>query len=565
MGQTTTQQRRNWKEYECHPGKLREIAFGPAEIEVVPITIEAWNALACVLRHHGYQVRHADTSSYNCREITAGHGRSLHSFGIAVDVNAQTNPFKFTKDGRALEFSSKSTQSERAKDVRLGRADTDMTPEMIRDVLAIKTKNGQRAFEWGGNWKDRKDAMHFEIDIKPADLKDGINWSTVVGADGVPQGEIAWSEEQHGPDHVGAYVGEMGSFEKCYPLAVKWEDQGLHDPDEPREPNNMGITLEDLSHYRGREATVEELAGLDREDAKRISHDLHWRPINGEQLPLSAAAQCYHSAVLTGPGRSGQALQEALNRQGHALKIDGVVGPLTIEACANADLRRLADDFAEIQDEYLKGLPGFPKYGNSWLEQIADIRNIAEAAIGATTPVILEHGIPGREEVSTMATPDVLRVLIDALLRAQPTPKPVEPRTDQISNDPLLQVLMAALTGRTAVPPAATGDASKPTSPPTAPVLTPIDKMFPASEFFAGKKTAISVIAYVILMILQYTNQVGTAVFDVTAVGDHTVTPSATGGILTALIGGLGGLGLLSKFDRVNVLLAMIAGKKPIL
>ncbi|MFL5090858.1 MAG: peptidoglycan-binding protein [Xanthobacteraceae bacterium] len=179
MSQTTSQLREAWKEFECNPDRMRVINFGPDRIRVAPQAADAFHSLSLVLLAHGYQIRVDDTDSYNCRAIKGGTAKSLHSYGIAIDVNWDTNPFKETPDGRPVRFSNKPTQAERAADVKLGVADTDMTPEMIQDVLAIKTRNGQRVFEWGGNWKDRKDGMHFELDIIPAELEVGIDHGSV--------------------------------------------------------------------------------------------------------------------------------------------------------------------------------------------------------------------------------------------------------------------------------------------------------------------------------------------------------------------------------------------------
>jgi hypothetical protein len=158
MPASTSEQRRNWAAYECE-GKMTSIPFGPDRILVAPPTVDAWQALANVLLADGYDIRTPDTDSYNCREIKGGGGRSLHSYGIALDINWDTNPYKTTPDHRPVVFSNKATQRERAEDVRLGRADTDMTPGMINDVLAIRTGNGRRVFEWGGDaFRDRCDA-----------------------------------------------------------------------------------------------------------------------------------------------------------------------------------------------------------------------------------------------------------------------------------------------------------------------------------------------------------------------------------------------------------------------
>ena len=202
-----------------------QIAFGPDRIRVAPPTVDAWNALARVLKAHGYEIRTPDTDSYNCRAITGGTGRSLHAFGIALDINWDTNPYQKTPDGRAVRFSNKATQSERAKDVMAGRADTDLTPAIIASVLAVKTKAGKRVFEWGGNWTTVKDTMHFEIDVTPADLKAGIDPSTVVGPD-TPPPEPTYPELKKGS--TGEYVKILqmalmvdGIFGAATEIAVK--------------------------------------------------------------------------------------------------------------------------------------------------------------------------------------------------------------------------------------------------------------------------------------------------------------------------------------------------------
>ena len=154
------------------------VDFGPDRIRVVPATKDAWTALAQVMAEHDYKIRPGDTDSYNCRRITGGTGPSLHSYGIALDVNWDTNPYLKTPDGRKVRYSSRRTQETRAEDVRSGTADTDMTPAMIDDIRAIKTVDGVAVFGWGGDFKTSKDAMHFQLDLTPAEMERGIDWST---------------------------------------------------------------------------------------------------------------------------------------------------------------------------------------------------------------------------------------------------------------------------------------------------------------------------------------------------------------------------------------------------
>jgi hypothetical protein len=132
------------------------------KVEVDKRTAEAVQALGMVFQAHDYQVRQGDTGAFNCRKITGGTGFSLHSYGIAIDVNWNSNPY------------------------RRDRLVTDMPKAMIADVYRIQTRDGVRVWRWGGDWDSKPatshssyDAMHFEVVASPTELQAGIDWSTV--------------------------------------------------------------------------------------------------------------------------------------------------------------------------------------------------------------------------------------------------------------------------------------------------------------------------------------------------------------------------------------------------
>jgi len=176
-----SQLRRAWADFECNVKEMTIVPFGHVDkIRIAPPSAEAFEALASVMLHHGYEIRSSETDSYFCRTISGGSHRSVHSYGIALDVNWNTNPRKTTPDRRMVRFSSKPTQDGRAEDVRSGHADTDFTPTLIADVLKIATKKGQRTFRWGGDYSAIKKASHFEVALSPQELEIGIDPATVV-------------------------------------------------------------------------------------------------------------------------------------------------------------------------------------------------------------------------------------------------------------------------------------------------------------------------------------------------------------------------------------------------
>ena len=140
---------------------------------------------------------------------------------------------------------------------------------------------------------------------------------------------------------------------------------------------------------------------------------------------------------------------------------------------------------------------------------------------------------------------DILQLLFNALLKARAA-APVAPTGggQQDTARDMLQLILGAFLGRQSVP-AQAGAGPLVANPP---ILSPIDSML-GGEALVGKKTALSVVAYAGLAILQAVGVVGAA------------TP--TGQILTILITAFGALGGISKVDRVVQALGIIAAKAP--
>lgn len=155
---TTSDLRRQWGPGCTPASQLARVTFpSGARITVASRAAEAFGALATTTQSFNYPVRIGDTGAYNCRRITGGSGLSLHSFGIATDLNWQSNPYS-------------------------KRLITDMQPppDMVNAIKGIRTNGGQQVFRWGGDYSVNKDAMHYELIVSPAQLATGVNWSTVA-------------------------------------------------------------------------------------------------------------------------------------------------------------------------------------------------------------------------------------------------------------------------------------------------------------------------------------------------------------------------------------------------
>lgn len=72
--------------------------------------------------------------AYNNRSKIGGYGKSLHSWGIAIDINPDSNPYERGNYGPP-------------------------TTDIPGQIIDIFKKHG---FAWGGDWPGERDPMHFE-------------------------------------------------------------------------------------------------------------------------------------------------------------------------------------------------------------------------------------------------------------------------------------------------------------------------------------------------------------------------------------------------------------------
>ena len=84
-----------------------------------------------------------NSCGFNYRKVAGTDKLSNHSFGRAIDINPQINPYIKGEHSYGLDYDP----------TRLGTLTED-------SVIVQYFKN--RGWEWGGDWTDRKDYMHFE-------------------------------------------------------------------------------------------------------------------------------------------------------------------------------------------------------------------------------------------------------------------------------------------------------------------------------------------------------------------------------------------------------------------
>lgn len=172
----------------CFRGRKAVVhLFGGAAVSVRPAVVPAVEALDACLRAHGYRARAGVTGAFVCRQKVGGGGVSNHSFGTAVDLNWDRNPY-----GRRLV--------------------TDMPAGLRAAIKAISTNNGRRVWGWGGDWSGNKDAMHWEIICAPGDLASGIAGRTAAVSPPVRVPSASPTVAPTAPPSVAAAPSRPGLF-----------------------------------------------------------------------------------------------------------------------------------------------------------------------------------------------------------------------------------------------------------------------------------------------------------------------------------------------------------------
>ncbi|NLJ96656.1 MAG: M15 family metallopeptidase [Clostridiales bacterium] len=94
-----------------------------------------------------------NSSAFNYRYIEGTNKRSVHSDGLAIDINPLYNPYVRTRNG---------------KTEVLPESGLEYTDRNLDNEYYIKKGDPcyeafiSRGFTWGGEWKNSKDYQHFE-------------------------------------------------------------------------------------------------------------------------------------------------------------------------------------------------------------------------------------------------------------------------------------------------------------------------------------------------------------------------------------------------------------------
>lgn len=179
------------------------------------------------------------------------------------------------------------------------------------------------------------------------------------------------------------------SFEHVLPRVLAHEGGFVNDPDDPGGPTNRGVTQRVYDGYRKRNGLApRSVRGITAEEIHEIYRHQYWDAVRGDDLPLGLDYAVFDYAVNSGVKRAAQHLQEVLG-----VRIDGVIGEITVSAAHDREVISLIEAYVERRMKFLRQIRnggGWKKFGKGWTRRVqGELEGFQEGDTGVVDVAIL--------------------------------------------------------------------------------------------------------------------------------------------------------------------------------
>lgn len=159
----------------------------------------------------------------------------------------------------------------------------------------------------------------------------------------------------------------LGSYETTFDRVVKTslrhEGGYVNNPRDPGGETKFGISKRSFPNL--------DIQNLTQEDAKDIYRKYYWeKPGISSIADERVSGKIFDLGINVGPGRAIGFLQRALNRLGHPVDVDNLLGPRTLKAANQyPDPAVLLDAVRLEAEQFYKGL-NRPEFLRGWLNRL---------------------------------------------------------------------------------------------------------------------------------------------------------------------------------------------------
>jgi lysozyme family protein len=167
----------------------------------------------------------------------------------------------------------------------------------------------------------------------------------------------------------------MAKFEDAVRVVLQHEGGFADNPNDPGGVTNYGISSRWL-HSVGLPCSREDVLALTVERATELYREYWWDPQRfGDIADQTIATKCFDMAVNAGPRQANILLQRALAYLEKPVKVDGVIGLITLVAINSCDPAALLGELTRAYSHFYKGLvatrPDLSGFLAGWLKRAA--------------------------------------------------------------------------------------------------------------------------------------------------------------------------------------------------
>ncbi len=166
-------------------------------------------------------------------------------------------------------------------------------------------------------------------------------------------------------------------FKRSLKVVRRWEGGLVDHPSDPGGITKWGISLRFLRAI-GMDVNGDgvingqDIKSLTEEQVEKIYHDHFWAKCHCDFLPDSVSLAVFDCGVNQGPSRAKRFLQKALQ-----VKVDGLIGPITLAAANKAIPAALLGEFMVRRAVHYSSLSNMAIFGLGWFRRVFDIHRSA--------------------------------------------------------------------------------------------------------------------------------------------------------------------------------------------
>jgi lysozyme family protein len=165
------------------------------------------------------------------------------------------------------------------------------------------------------------------------------------------------------------------SFEVCLNHTLQWEGNFSNHKEDTGGPTMRGIIQRVYDAWRKRNNLPRRsVRAIEEAELQAIYRENYWALVRGDELPEGLDLCVFDYGVNSGPSRAVSHLQEILN-----IKVDGNMGPVTLDAVNAADPVDTIKKLSNRRRKFVRQIVSYPTFGVGWERRIDGVEQVCSA------------------------------------------------------------------------------------------------------------------------------------------------------------------------------------------